>query len=296
MDETGRDVPALLLAGSDDVPPGVGLQRRVREQGAANRRRHGRHRMRVLVAAGAAMAVAAAGVTAARLAGSGSGAPSPLAAVTGALAETSAASYRFSVDLTVHAAGLQVRSDVVSGAFDPRRERGGELLTWHSAQYSAMAQIRFIGKYVYTWVSPGSGMRTISKPWDKAPVLPPGTDALPEGDLYGFGTEQPVSPSELLGVLRSAATVRDSGPASGPGWTGTRYTFTARLSARESVSGTVYVDQQGQVRRVVTITTEKQVTMDRDLTFGDFGAPVAVTAPTASQAEYTSRPYWEFFF
>ena len=79
-------------------------------------------------------------------------------------------------------------------------------------------------------------MRTIGKPWDKAPAPLQGTDVFQEGEVYGFSAEQPVSLAEL-GVLRSAATVRDSGPASGPGWNGTRYAFTVRLSMRESVSG-----------------------------------------------------------
>jgi hypothetical protein len=70
---------------------------------------------------------------------------------------------------------------------------------------------------------------------------------------------------------------------------------TASISG-ESVSGTVYVDRQGRVRRLVTITPEGRVTVDRNLTFDDFGVQAAVTAPPASQAEYTSYPYWGFYF
>ena len=98
-------------------------------------------------------------------------------------------------------------------------------------------------------------------------------------------------------LLRSAATARDAGPASGPGWTGSRYAFTARLSTRSSLSGTVYVDKQGRVRRLVTTTTQAGgVTMYRYLAFGDFGVPVPVTAPPAGQVQYTGRPYWGFYF
>lgn len=80
---------------------------------------------------------------------------------------------------------------------------------------------------------------------------------MPGYEVYDFVTGRPVTPAELSGVLRSAGTVRDEGSASGPGWTGTGYAFTARFfDARESVSGTVYVDQQGQVRRLVTSTTQ----------------------------------------
>jgi hypothetical protein len=288
MNETGQDAPgAFLLRG-------------VREQGAAARRRHWRRKTRVLVAAGAVVAVTAAGVTAALLAGSVSDPPSALAALTSALAKTSEESYSFSLDSTVEFEARESRSDAVSGAFDLRHELGTELLTARVARssgHSRRAQIRFIGKYVYTRVSPGSGLGTIGKPWDKAPVPSPGADVLPAGDLYGFVTDWPVSPDELLGVLQSAATARDSGPVSGPGWTGTRYAFTARLSAQWSVSGTVYVDKQGRVRRLITTTRQKSgVTTDRDLAFGDFGAPVPVTAPPASQVQYSSRPYWGFYF
>ena len=47
---------------------------------------------------------------------------------------------------------------------------------------------------------------------------------------------------------------------------------------------------------MVTSTTQAKVSKDRDLTFGDFGAPVPVITPPASQVKYTSRPYWGFFF
>jgi hypothetical protein len=124
---------------------------------------------------------------------------------------------------------------------------------------------------------------------------------------YGFVSDQPVSPAELSRALLSAGTVRDAGSADGPGWTGTEYTFTASISGGP-VSGTVYVDRQGRVRRLVTITPEGnaipegtglpegRVTVDRDLTFDDFGVQAAVTAPPASQTEYTSYPYWGFYF
>ena len=83
----------------------------------------------------------------------------------------------------------------------------------------------------------------------------------------------------------------------GPGWNGIRYAFTVRLGMRESVSATVYLDQQERVRRLVTITAQEGLTIDREFTFGDFGAPVPVTTPPASQVKYTSgRPYWGYYF
>jgi hypothetical protein len=159
-------------------------------------------------------------------------------------------------------------------------------------------QIRFIGKYVYTRVSPGSVLRALAEPWDKSPVPSAGADLMPPGDdVYGFVTDRPVSPAELSRALRSAGTVRDEGAASGPGWAGTRYAFTAPLfGGRESVTATVYVDRQGRVRRLVTTTTQGRARTERDLTFTGFGAPVSATAPPASQVQYTRSPRWGFFF
>jgi hypothetical protein len=248
--------------------------------------------MRALVAAGAVVAVAAAAVTTALFAAPGSGTPSALAVVTSALAQTSARGYSFSLDSTVQARGRDASSSVVSGAFGPRHEAGTETLTTSYGHHPVKAQFRFVGKYVYTWVSSGSGL---SKPWDKSPVPPTGVSGTQGGDIYGFVSDQPVSAAELSGVLRYARSVRDAGPVSGPGWAGARYTFTVRLSGG-SVSGAVYVDRQGQVRRLVTITAEGAVATRRDLTFGDFGMHAAATAPPANQTTYTSYPYSGFYF
>jgi hypothetical protein len=38
------------------------------------------------------------------------------------------------------------------------------------------------------------------------------------------------------------------------------------------------------------------MTVTDDLTFGDFGGPVSVTAPPAGQVKYTSTPFWVFGF
>lgn len=293
MNETGPDGRGAFPAGPGDVPPGTSVPHVVRDRGAAERQRHRRPRRRVLVAAGGA--VAAAGVTAALLAASAGHPPPPLAAVTGALAKTSAGSYSFSLDSVVRFRGREMRSDVVSGAFDPRHGLGTELLATRRPQGPVTAQIRFLGRYVYTRVS---GSSTLGKPWDKAPVPPVAADGIPPGyEIYGFVTDRPISPAELSGALRSAGTVRAAGSASGPGWTGTRYVFTVRFpEGQQALTATVELDQQGRVRRLVTITTQGNLTTDRDLTFGDFGAPVPVTAPPASQVTYTRRPYWGFLF
>lgn len=293
MNKTGPDTSGTSHGRPDDAPPGP-----------AARPRHRPSRTLVLFEAGAVAAAGlAAGVTVALHTAPGvpspAAAPSPLAAVTSALARTAAESYTFSLNSTVHFAGKDLHSDMVSGAFDRRHDLGTEMLTNHSAGLTTWAQVRFIGAHLYTWASPGYGF---GKPWDETPLAAAAANGMPPGDLYGFASDQPVSPAALTVVLRSAdATVH---AISSPGWTGTKYTFTARLyDGRESVSGTVYVDQQGQVRRLMTITTDEGrgaksgPTTDRDITFGDFGDPVRVSAPPASQVRHTrGEPYWGFYF
>jgi hypothetical protein len=298
---TAGEEAGTVRAGADDVPAQTIPPRPPRDQGSSARRRR-QGRLRVLAAAGLVVAAVPATVIALH---TQRAAPSPLSAVLTALARTSAQNYTFTIDSTVRHAGHQWYADVVSGTFDPRDDLGTELLTTRSAGQTQHAQVRFIGAYLYTSVPSGTGF---AKPWDKSP-LAGAAGQIPPGDLYAFTSDQPVRPSELAPVLRSAgAQVRDAGPASGPGWTGIRYAFTARLyHGSESVSGTAFIDQQGRVRRLMTITTQNAgdgrpakvpgVTTARVLTFSDFGAPVLVTAPPASKVKYTSgEPYQGFYF
>jgi hypothetical protein len=304
MNKTGPDTSGTVPGGAGGAPSGIAPPPGAREQGSANLH-YGRRRRRVrvlVVASAVAAAALAAGITATMH--TSPAAPSPLSAVTSALTQTSEQSYTFSLDTTVQLRNKELNSDLVSGAYGPRQHLGTELLIEHAAGQAQRAQVRFIGPYLYTSVSPGAGF---GKLWDKSPLAAAAAAGMPPGDLYGFVSDQPVSPAELTVVLRSAGTVaHDSGPVSGPGWTGIKYTFTASLyDGRESVSGTVYVDQQGRVRRLMTITaeearqaTEKAVlTTDRNITFADFGAPVRVATPPASQVKYTNgQPYWGFYF
>ena len=292
MHQAGQDGRAAVADEPGNVPPGTAAAGGARKQGAAARPRHRGLRKKILAAATAA----AAGGTTALLAVSAGQPPTALATVTGALASTSADSYSFTVDSTVKYMGREMHSDVVAGAYDPRQRVGSELLAAStSGGPPVRVQIRFTSRYVYTQVARGSGF---GKPWDQSPVSSANTVA--GYDIYGFITDQPVSPAELSALLRSAGTVREAGPASGPGWTGTRYAFTARFpAAHESVSGTVDIDQQGRARRLATITTRgthARITTDRVLTFGNFGAPVPVTVPPASQVRYTSTSYLGYLF
>jgi hypothetical protein len=303
------DPRALLMAGSADLPPGIDLLRGLRTRRAAAQRR-ARRRTRALLPAGAVAAAGAAALTT-LLATSVGGAPSALAAVTSAMAKTSAQSYQFSLSSTgiLNYDGEPLGSNTVSGAFDSRHKLGAEVL--HTR--GVVAQIRFIGGYVYTRVSPGAGVGSTGKPWDKAPIPPLSEYVHPGQDLQGYDAERPISPADLFAVLRSTATVRVVGPASGPDWTGTEYAITAgpiywdnvSLAIRETVTGTVYVDKQGRVRRLVTSTSlanwpghhQLQImpmTVTDVLTFGGFETRVRVSPPPAGQVAYTAKPYWLF--
>ena len=304
MNDAGQDMRAALLAASDDAPPGIDLLRGVREQAAA-RHRH-RPRMRVLVPAGAVAGVVAAAAT--LLGTPVADPPSALAAVTRAMVKTSAQSYRFTMNGSLTLPSVRLAQHfALTGAIDPRHERGTELATGGPLRGThdyATEQLRFIGRNLYTWVSPASGLGSVAKPWDEAPIPAPDTRASPGSELRGSTFEQPISPAELLGALRSAAAVRYAGPASGPGWTGSKYAFTAHPagSPAVTVAGTADVDQQGRVRSLDTTTTVRTrhrnpaQTETEDLTFGGFGGPVQVTAPPASPVKQTTTPYSEFGF
>jgi hypothetical protein len=267
------------------------LRRQVR------RRISRRRRVRTLVPAGAVVALGGAIALALTLTATVASAPSALAAVTAAAAKTSALSFRVTYTMTqvsTSAAdynGVPVR---ITGVFDPGRGLGEE----ETAGYSVL-HIRIVGGHVYVELA-GSRFAHVrerishGKLWLES-LLPPERD--PTFDLVrGFNGDEPIGPSALLGILKSAASVQAEGSASGPGWTGAKYAFTERLeyaSPGETVSGTVYVDDQGHVRRMVTndrrmVTndttgTKDTITTTFDVTFGDFGVRVSVAAPPASQ-------------
>jgi Sigma-70 region 2 len=80
--------------------------------------------------------------------------------------------------------------------------------------------------------------------------------------LYRAWPRLDVDPGTFLAQLEKAGTVTDEGPASGPGWTGTKYAFAVRAGKNGpvAVSGTV------------------------DVTFSHFGESVQTpAAPPASQ-------------
>jgi hypothetical protein len=102
----------------------------------------------------------------------------------------------------------------------------------------------------------------------------------------------PQDPQFVLQRLRSATRVRETGSASGNGWTGHRYSFTIndRSDAKGpalSASGTVAVDSQGLVRVLSLHAVESGQKggggSDSVIEFGDYGVRVDVTPPPAAE-------------
>lgn len=290
MNDSEETVRRLLTVATEDLPPGIDLLR-----GLKARRMARRARVRILLAAGTVSVLAASSA----IALSASDAPSALAQVTAAAARTAAQSYRVS-------ATIVSRPDPpisVTGEFDPARRVGEDL-------YSNGYQIRYLGRYAYDHPYTGSGAELPpGKHWVKFPAARfPGSrfpsDATRElGNSFFLGQ---VDPQDLLTELRSAIRVQQAGTASGPGWTGLRYLFTATghyvfaadsndtiTHLTESIDGTVDVDKQGRVQRLDIVDStqwllphasqpESAVT-EIDMSFGDFGMPVSVNAPPPSE-------------
>jgi hypothetical protein len=313
----------LLTAAFETAPVGEVLAGDLLR--GVRRRTTRRRRVRALVPAGAVTVTAGAVTAATLLTASVVDAPSAFAAMTAAAAKTSAESFRVTATETIRFSSPIVplsRGGVVhstklirqraSGEFDPRRGLGDER-TVADGTPTTRAEIRFVGGHEYASIPPAPRLFH-GKPWVETRV----TRSLLAPDQFhgvfvnGFNGDQPIDPGALLGLLKSAASVRDEGPASGPGWTGTKYAFTARATtgAIGTVTGTVYVDDQGRVRRLMTtftwpadwayakgkVSVENEATTTDDVTFGGFGVHVTVAAPPSSQVDNLgNKPFGSLF-
>jgi Sigma-70 region 2 len=137
-----------------------------------------------------------------------------------------------------------------------------------------------VGGYTYLYIPlPASHP---GRHWERIP-----TASL--AHLPTIGSFAAATPQQMLAEIKKAGTVTVAGPASGPGWTGTRYAFTASPGPGSGVklTGTVTVDGQGRARALILTTRFTSAVnvfvMTQALTFSDFGAPVTVTAPPADQ-------------
>ncbi len=292
MNDTEEAVRRLFAVATEDRPPGIDLLRGVRER--SHRRRT---RTRVALSAGAAGIVAAAtGITLSAVQ-----APSALAQVTQAAARTAEQSYRVnSVSTMVASAGSGARELTIHGEFDRTDKLGEETA-------SDGSQVRYVGRYMYVPVSKAmrDARRAAHEPpfpagksWLRLPALRGINASALElivigGSTNGLGL---VDPQNLLALLRNSSQVSEQGPASGPGWTGTAYRFTASLTTSGplhitlSSTGTVAVDQQGRVRQLDATQTLGQTKRTVRVTFGDFGLAVSVSPPPADQTVVPQGP------
>jgi hypothetical protein len=285
MNDAEERVRELLALATEDIPPGIDLLRGLRARRA---RAHARASAAAAGALAAVLAAVLAGTSAVRLpAGtppSTGRAPSALAAVIEAANRTAATSYQVSATYSFWVTPPNTISPAqmtATGMFDP---------THGVAEVSGpyFPSIRWVAGYVYLRIGYDG------KPWVRFPEsalhVTPGQPGLSVGPL-AVAQENPQS---LLAQLKSASQVRTVGPASGPGWTGTRYGFKSRSAfgyeAEISIAGTVDVDQQGRVRRLDATEVLGYPGQDQmefrtgiRLAFGGFGAPVSVTAPPASE-------------
>jgi hypothetical protein len=287
MNDTEEAARRLFTVATEDIPPEIDLLCGVR---ARNRKRAVRVRAGVAAAAAGIVAAAAAIML------SAGPAPSAFAQVMRAATRTAAASYQVrSEEKIVRIGGLRSKPWATAyGEFDPALGVGEET-------DDQGLQIRYVGGYSYLFVTddiradPGGGSGPIPA-WASWERLPGGLDqggrinAAGLGLLGAFpGFLAQVNPQDLLALLRSATDVRQAGPASGPGWTGSAYTFTIAatlngpLHTPAGLSGMVDVDQQGQVRELDARATFATTVSQVKITFSAFGLPVSVSAPPTSQ-------------
>jgi hypothetical protein len=292
MDDIHAETQArhLLAAACDSIPGGSLADAEL----LSGVRRHARRRARTRAGVAAGSAAAVIGGTAAVFhAGTVPAATPALAAVTSAVTKTSAASFR--VDLTVvdgdAPSGLASPSSPfhVTGEFDPAQGTGEETT---SNRYETL----FTSGHVYArWPGEPAGAR----PWNEQPSQEPWNEQPTSGATlaWDYNADNPIDPAELLSLLKSAGDIRDEGPASGPGWSGTKYGFTVQNPVKivQSDRGTLSVDSDGHLRQLDQTVTfapaaGQPVTpadvMKLDFTFSDFGIPVDVTAPPASQVAH----------
>jgi hypothetical protein len=287
MPDKEQEARALFAIAAEDVPPGIDLLRGVQARRVARR-----FRLRVALSAAAAGVVAAAIAITLTLAQ----APSALAQLTSAVSRTAGQSYRFSATTTsmmLHGSGTPttVRAGY-SGAFGPGRRFGEETT-------STGVQVRFIGGYAYLKPVRADGRPRLpdGKSWIRAPSPPLWVPVTANRQLRiaaGILSVAETSPQNLFTLLESVSDVTRQGGVSGSGWTGTRYAFSVSIAFGAAgkgptvrATGTIDVDQQGRMRDLdaaYTLPATASAPPERvtfAMTFSDFGAPVAVSAPPA---------------
>ncbi len=270
MNDTETEARRLFAAATEDIPPDIDLLggfAAARRQGRSRRTRRG-----AVLSAG----IAAAAVAVSAIALTAGSAPPALATVTSALTRTLSQSYHLSSqESSYYLVNGQVRYPdhyVCATEADPVRQR-------LARSCSNGVVTREVGGYTYTRLGI-TDRHPNGKPWLRMRSV-----SIADLPKAGFMNEYILgTPQQMLAEIKEEATVTVAGPASGPGWTGTRYAFS---DPKLGLSGTVTVDQQGRARALAqTIRTPNAVhpfVLTQVMTFSDFGAPVTVTPPPADQ-------------
>jgi hypothetical protein len=277
--DPGDDLRPLLATAISDRPAATDLLAGVRRARRARR----------VVVRTASLATAGA-LGAGALAVWSAGAPaSAQAQLVAAVENTSGQGFHVHT-VSKDSAGVKDSGGLLEGAFDLATHTG-RLAT------SGGGQNLFVGDTVYTENVGAKALKLAAgKHWISSPRMT-------EAELAQMGTAIEVlkfgaqDPQLVLQQLRSATNVRETGPASGAGWTGRRYSFSVEDKADAkggslSVTGTVAIDSQDLVRvldlTVLTKRSEGPAAPKGDesnvvIEFSDYGATVDVTAPPADQ-------------
>jgi hypothetical protein len=195
----------------------------------------------------------------------------------------------------------------ITGAFDPARGMGAESI-------DGIDSARYDGHYLYLRILPNvrkyyeQNLHVTLRPsqiWERI------TEPRPNRSRYAlmirlqFGsveTVQVLSPQGLVALLKGARHVRDTGRVSGPGWTGTAYSFQLSASITPghsdaganilTLGGIVDVDQHDRIRSLAGLATSRYARARRGdsptvdaiaLTFSGFGRPIPASVPPAGQ-------------
>jgi hypothetical protein len=277
---------ALLQTAADSIPGTSDPLADDLLAGVRSRRIRSRRRTRLTLSLGTATALAG-GAIAAVLATTATGlvgAQSAYAAVTAAATTTSSQSFRMTLainDVSTHGGPGLAITYVPSGTglFNPA-SRVGEM---------GSGPRRAVFADGWEYLQTPRAKFTDDKPW----IGIRDATTLPIIGLMGplpTSAADSATPQSLFGLLKKAREVRADGAASGPGWTGTRYTF-----SYANERGTVIVDQQGRVREIDLalplffaprsgkLSARPTGTVRVSASFGDFGVHVSVTPPPASE-------------
>jgi len=308
--ESEDEARRLLALAAEDVPPSVDLVAgfQARRERRRFRRRHRPH-AGLLIATGAVVAAASIAI-AVTLTASPAPAPAPAglagpAGLTRAAMITAARNYRVNF-LTIPVQPESGPAETTTGSFDPARGAGAETI-------DGVDIARYDGRYIYLRILPAArkiyeqNFHVILRPgqiWER--VTEPKLHRSPfilmtELQAGSVASVQVLSPPGLVALLKGASHVRDTGRVSGPGWTGTAYSFqlsasmpvpSSKLSTIVTTRGTVDIDQQGRIRSLIGLTTSRTphapggdglTVSSVSLTFSGFGQPIPASIPPASQ-------------